>query len=253
MVAQARRRLLETLPAGAIVRPATHRGPRYVCGLDLGQSSDYTALAVAERGFEPTGRYVDTGETQLVRHGMASSVAMPVVEPHERTMLRVRFLHRFELNTDYVVMAGQVAKVIGQLPREPKPPALVIDHTGVGRGVFDIFRHARMGVPLLGVTITGGQQQHQDPDRPWEWSVPKKDLVSALQVVVQSDRLRVAPALPLAGVFAKEMQQFRIKVNSGTGNMSYQAWREGDHDDTVLSVALCCWATERMERPGGLG
>jgi hypothetical protein len=28
----------------------------------------------------------------------------------------------------------------------------------------------------------------------------------------------------------------------------YEAWREGDHDDLVLSVALACWAGERYMR-----
>lgn len=206
-----------------------------------------------ERAFEPTGRFRDTGEKQLMQRNYESPVMVPIVEPFERTLAQVRFLHRFELNTDYVVMAQQTAKVVASLPVDPngaKKPVLVIDHTGVGRGVFDIFRHVRMDVILIGVTITGGHTQSQDPDRPWEWSVPKKDLVSALQVVVQQDRLKVAPALQLAGVFTKEMQNFRIK-QTASANVTYEAWREGDHDDLVLSVALACWATERLEKRGG--
>jgi len=31
-----------------------------------------------------------------------------------------------------------------------------------------------------------------------------------------------------------------------TGHDSYEAWREGDHDDIVLSLAVACWSAENM-------
>lgn len=239
--------VLDAPPDGATIRQPGHKGPKHILGLDLGQSSDYTALSVTERVFEPTGKFRDTGEKQLVQVQWQSPQMMSIVEPDDKTMLQVRFLHRFELNTDYVVMAAQVGKVVQALPTEPKKPVLVIDHTGVGRGVFDIFRALRLGIPLLGVTITGGKQAEQDKERPWEWSVPKKDLVSALQIVVQNDRLRVAPKLDLAETFTKEMQSFRMAIKA-SGHVTYEAWRENDHDDLVLSVALACWVAQLMDR-----
>jgi hypothetical protein len=30
-------------------------------------------------------------------------------------------------------------------------------------------------------------------------------------------------------------------VNISTAHDSYEAWREGDHDDLVLATALACW------------
>jgi hypothetical protein len=36
-------------------------------------------------------------------------------------------------------------------------------------------------------------------------------------------------------------------VNIATGNDSYEAWREGIHDDLVLSVALACWFAEQFK------
>jgi hypothetical protein len=35
------------------------------------------------------------------------------------------------------------------------------------------------------------------------------------------------------------------KVNIATGLDSYEAWREEDHDDLVLAVAMACWCGER--------
>jgi hypothetical protein len=39
-----------------------------------------------------------------------------------------------------------------------------------------------------------------------------------------------------------------VKINIATGHDSYEAWREGDHDDLVLAVALACWTGERYLR-----
>jgi len=36
------------------------------------------------------------------------------------------------------------------------------------------------------------------------------------------------------------------------GHDSYGAWREGAHDDLLLSVALACWAAEKRFLPKGL-
>jgi len=38
-----------------------------------------------------------------------------------------------------------------------------------------------------------------------------------------------------------EHQNFRVKLNLKTAHDSYEAWREGDHDDLVLSLSLASW------------
>jgi hypothetical protein len=58
-------------------------------------------------------------------------------------------------------------------------------------------------------------------------------------------RLDVSPSLPLAQVLAREMQTFTVKINIATGNESFEAWRDSDHDDLVLAVATACWFGER--------
>src|SRR5262249_20623470 len=46
-------------------------------------------------------------------------------------------------------------------------------------------------------------------------------------------------------ILAKEMQAFRVKITT-TGNETFEAWRERDHDDLVLAVALAAWLGERI-------
>lgn len=243
--------VLDAVPAGAIVREPRNAATRLIWSADIGQAADYSAISLIERVMQPTGKFVDTGERTIVQqHDRSQSIA-PIIEPELRPRLNVTVLERFELGTDYTLMARTVATWIDATKEGPHKPVLVIDHTGVGRGVFDIFRSLGMGIPIIGVTITAGREESQDQDRPWQWSVPKKDLVSGLQIVVQNRRFFVAPALPHAKVLSAEMQNFRIKITE-SANLTYDAWRSGDHDDLVLSVALGVWMANKMEKKGGL-
>lgn len=51
--------------------------------------------------------------------------------------------------------------------------------------------------------------------------------------------------MPVATKLVEEFLNFRVKINLNTGYDSYEAWREGIHDDLVLSVALACFTATR--------
>lgn len=91
------------------------------------------------------------------------------------------------------------------------------------------------------VTITGGDTVSVDGR---EYRVPKRDLVSAVQVALQAGQLKVAASLPLAKTLADELLAFKVAI-SLSGHDSYGndvgRWREAPHDDLVLAVALGCW------------
>ena len=80
--------------------------------------------------------------------------------------------------------------------------------------------------------------------------MPKRNLVSALQVAFSTGRLKIAKGLDLAKVLKEELLNFRMKINLATGHDSYEAWREGEHDDLVLAAALAVWAADRRRRWG---
>src|SRR5262249_42130611 len=131
----------------------------YYVGLDLGQAADFTALAVLER---PEG----SGE------GSAYSL---------------RHLRRYPLGTPYTQVVPAVVRLVG-LPPLKGQVTLVVDQTGVGRAVVDLLRR-EAECRLVPVTITAGQQVTvaEDGSR----HVPKKELVSCLQLLLQSRRLKV--------------------------------------------------------------
>jgi hypothetical protein len=103
------------------------------------------------------------------------------------------------------------------------------------------------GVEVTAVTITGGNAVHRNGHR--AATVPKRDLVSCLQVLLQSGRLKIAEGLPLARLLSVELLNFRATI-SLAGHDSYgagadAAWRQtGSNDDLVLAVSLACWVAE---------
>lgn len=181
----------------------------YVLGVDLGQAHDFTALAVTEVDGQP-------------KHH------------------KVRHLERLPLGTPYPAQVARVGEVFKKLTGKT-PPALVVDATGVGRPVVDMLRAAKL--PALAVTITGGDAVSRDRR---DWRVPKRDFVSALQVLLQSKRLEVASGLAEAQTLVKELLAFKVTI-SKQGHDSYgNDWRENPHDDMVLAVALAAWWGERF-------
>ena len=203
----------------------------FVAGLDLGQQRDYSALAIAEvRG------------KQYKHQVLLPDSELGVLAPHSETIegppctFALRHLERFELGTNY---PDQVTQVEKRLRAVPTGALLAVDATGVGRAVLDLLD--RQGLRALAITITGGDQVQSDAR---EFRVPKRDLVSTLLVALQSNRLRIAKALPMAPVLLEELLNFKAKI-SVSGHDSYEAWRESVHDDLVLATAIACWAAER--------
>jgi len=66
-----------------------------------------------------------------------------------------------------------------------------------------------------------------------------------LRVLLQNKHLKITPG-PLSDTLAMEMLNFKVKIDPITSHDSYSSWREQDHDDLVLAVALACWAGEEM-------
>src|SRR5262245_36527098 len=97
------------------------------------------------------------------------------------------------------------------------------------------------------MTITGGQAVTVTEDGLHH--VPKKELVTCRQLLLQGRRLKVARILPEADTLVKELQHFEVKVTASAHEV-FGTWREGLHDDLVLAVALACWWAERWPPPG---
>ncbi len=217
----------------------TDGGYRFIIGLDLGQSNDYTALAVVERVMPPPPSPV------RAEIGYGYHEEWPAPDTREASY-HVRHLERPPLSTKYPMVVARVREMLAT-PALAADTPLVIDKTGVGTAVADMFTAA--GVRPFAVTITGGDEVIRDGR--YHVKVPKRELVGNLVMLFQSERLKIAAGLAEGPVLINELVNFKVKVNLATGHDSYEAWRESVHDDLVLAVALACWHGEN--RPPGWG
>ncbi len=154
---------------------------------------------------------------------------------------RVRHLERLPLGTPYPQVVARIVELVQALP----DAALVVDATGVGRPVVDQLRAA--GLDPVAVTITAGKAATFDSGM---WHVPKRELVLALVVAFEGDRLKVAAGLRHAKALTGELQAFQRKV-TGAGRAAYGA-TAGAHDDLVIAVALAVWWAAHRSRTAGL-
>jgi hypothetical protein len=184
----------------------------FYLGVDLGQTQDWTAISVVE-----------------------------YVSPN----YHVRWLERPDLGTPYPAIVERIGNLLKTINLSGNQ-RLIVDATGVGKPVIDMLRKARL--KPVAVTITGGDSITHAAHN--NFRVPKRDLVTTLQVLFQMGHIKIADSLPLAPQFIEELLSFHVNINLKTAHDSYEAWREGIHDDLVLSVALATWFGEReISRP----
>ncbi len=262
---------------------------QYFVGLDLGKRSDFSALAVLEKtlvaadGSPPVEHEL---RVLPVTAGIKSAEVAVKAEAQPRLYGRYdcQLLQRFDLQTPY---PNIVERVAGLFTRpELQGQTLVVDKTGVGEAVCDMFARAKgdpvrcpkchgtgvatrqipgmddarfveaeacltcggegkilLNARLRPVTITAGSNATPDGAG---FRVAKKQLVSILQVVLQAEpgRLRVDPSLKYAKTLVDEMTNFKVKITE-SANESFESWRERDHDDLVLALAIAIWTAER--------
>ena len=183
-------------------------------GIDFGKQSDRTAIAA----LEVVPREPD-GDSRK-----------------RKPWLDVRFLQRLPVGLAYPDQCAQLAGLIlntAELARAQ----VAVDATGVGVAVSDILReHLPNG--FTEISITGGAQTVIDGHRA---SIPKRDLVSRVNVVMQGRRLRVAKGLPDAAALYEELRNFEARI-SDAGHDSYSA-RSG-HDDLIMATSYAVWLAE---------
>jgi hypothetical protein len=202
-------------------------------GLDLGQLTDFTAAAV-------------------IRRSVLIDPATRLPERRSRTAgggFLYRFdaqaIKRYQLGTPYTTIVSHVVEQLRRPELGPKP-RLVIDGSGVGVAVVEMFRTALKRFPEIevhSITITSG--------RGWSqvgrgmWNVAKVELTGAIREALESRRLKVPPQLGHSDLLKRELLDFKVRITAAA-NETFAA-REGTHDDLVLAVALPVWLANQRQ------
>jgi hypothetical protein len=115
---------------------------------------------------------------------------------------------------------------------------LIVDHSGVGRPVVDLFRRAKLNP--VAITITSGVDAHGDDFNGWK--VPLYDLVDGLALAVrQPATLVIASALPDLPYLLKEFETFERKLTKAGTSQTFGNFREHSHDDQLFAIAIGLW------------
>jgi hypothetical protein len=231
----------------AVTETFTHRGEswmripadpvdRFCVGVDLGQSSDPTAIAVVRHRVEPL-------EGEWIRERATVPNRYHILRQKIDERFEVPHLERVPLGTSYPAIVNHVTDILGRAP--VRGADLVIDQTGCGAPVGDLFEHA--GLDPVRIVIAAGIEPVRHGHR--KWSVPKTELISNLDALLHTGMLKIAAELREAPALGEELKNFRRHV-SEAGRNTYGA-RVGAHDDLVLSLALACWWLRRGRGKGG--
>jgi hypothetical protein len=126
---------------------------------------------------------------------------------------------------------------------------LVVDGGGVGAPVIDALVDA--GLDPVCVILTGGFQVNRRDGG--GYTVPKADVVSAVQLLTEGRRLQIPAEMPHATTLTRELENFRYdtsvsgRIRYGAGPAGHEdvLWRgDGSHDDLLLATAIAAWHAE---------
>ena len=231
--------------------------------LDFADRHDYTALVVAEdllwlgpnssTDFTPEVR-AELGDPHSARGWkspleMSPRAILELAQANNEAgfegypSLVVREIRRYR-GIGYPKVIAKIERFLCSQPFSGKRPitGIVADRTGVGLPPIQELHERRIG-PDASIFVHGG---HADTvyakGGPGFHNVAARNLVATAQGLAEKGQLKFNPALPLARVAQRELENFRVNISPSSAHESYGApKREGEHDDTVYATALCCW------------
>lgn len=154
-----------------------------------------------------------------------------IPRPQMREIFQIGRIERFPLRTPYTVIVERVTELVRRCPSGTE---LVIDASGVGVAVTDLF--VACGVVPIPVTITAGTTEGQAGN---SRTVPKILLISKLDALMATGSLKIQADLAEADTLIRELRDYRVQFTP-SGQLTANA-RQGAHDDIILAAALAIW------------
>jgi hypothetical protein len=202
---------------------------KYAMGVDLGQSQDYTAIAVLDHSITPLDAWDVDERTCKIKQKF-----------EER--FDVRHLERLALGMLYPSQIAHVRSLLARPPLSEGDVPVCFDATS-NIGAVDIAEAA--GLKPIRITFTSG---HEATGQGRKWGVPKSLLVSTLDAKLHCGELRFAEELLAAEALKDELVNFQRNL-SATGRLLFEH-RSGKHDDLIFAIAMPLWWLVSRQRKG---
>lgn len=188
----------------------------YFIGADLGRDRDHSAFAVCSKVTRilPDKDPYTHAPRKLHLLELNHIEQVPAGVRYTRVMRRLAFIVR---RLNHATPHGYTAVSIH----------LSLDAGGPGSLAKDLVRGLGLGVHFHPIVITGGQEPNQL--KSGSTSVPRKDLLSTLRFLLETENLEIAPNLRHGATLVREFAGARA---SGT---------KAKHDDLVIATALAAW------------
>jgi hypothetical protein len=203
-----------------------------IVAVDLGKIKDYATINILE------DRLIQRPTT---RQPMARTI--PVFDVPS---MLTRVYDLIELGEMRGVSYPDVASRISRVCTHPKisqPYILVVDATGVGIAVCDLLRGPPYYLSPVGITISGG---HTVTESEWGYNVPKPFIVETMEVLMETERFKIAEDLEHLQDFKDQILDFTKLPQKG---QSFGAEHDEIHDDFVMGTAIGLWYAERILPP----
>jgi hypothetical protein len=191
----------------------------YYCGVDLGKKRDPSTVVVIRTHYA---------------YGKAE--------------YQVGYLKRFSLSmlyTDISTKLETLDRQLKQLASQEGKEAIVtyiLDSTGIGGPITEVVSKKLPYAKIIKLYITGGINTSVAPEDPWEYHVPKGQLISGLMAAYDRGIMSMPRDSKEADAILDELANFEIHI-SEAGHDSYYA-APSKHDDLVIALSLAVWACD---------
>lgn len=193
----------------------------YFIGVDVGQITDHTAIAVVE------------------------------AVPDEVLRLRCHFLETLLLRQTFASMADRLGEIEGKLRVEGAAVEILVDATGPGQPIPELIRE-RVGCNVISCRFTSGDEPNYERSY---WKLPKAAVVTYLKILFQEGRFELPgkvkdPAKAQAiNAMALELQNFQYNQPAAGAKAETFEARVGAHDDLVTALGLAAWGAKQHRIP----
>jgi hypothetical protein len=205
------RKWLNTLPGD--------QRPSLFVGLDIGQSRNFTAMAVLER------RWVAATVEEFIRSASRAHTGY--------WDYRVIRLERQELGTSYIDIGHWVKDYLDAIVY-PVHKHVVMDATGVGSAVRDIFRDLKLKANLVAVTVTGSNTAGWRPTTQGV-STSRTEVLTKLVTSIEQQLFAIDKKCRNREVLYQELVNLQMSGKPSESSSS------GGQDDLAFALALAVW------------